>query len=166
MESETNTAFRPTDEMKNVVEEIQRQIEAAEVGVFNLPNPKACCAMLGIPPSVWDEWTETYGDTFGIWFVAALQPTKIERGLIDAMFWKTLRRIINGPSPNAAHLKLAAELGGHLKERPEPPPIPYLTQEEALDVLRKLGPEVLEMALEGAEEDETTRRKTAGKTTD
>jgi len=155
-------AFRPSEEQLSVLDTAREDlssvsaVERAREGDFGV-DPARWCVLAGLPADTWDQWLEEFGEGFVYWFCGALVPGPLERAAMDRLFWSGWRRILASPDPNAAQMKLWAEMAGHLDKRPVPPAPPIMDKEESWRFLRSLRVEVLAQALVLAQEDERKR---------
>jgi hypothetical protein len=128
----------------------------AQAGDF-ATHPEKWCRDAGISPLLWEEWITELGDGFVGWFTRALVPSALERAAIDQLWWAAMARCLASGDPNAAQLKLWADLAGHTEKAIDAPQTPVLDEDEIWAYLRGLGIPVLRAALTMAENDETAR---------
>lgn len=158
-----DAVFVPADVMLDVVEEAQAWLwsdEATTAGRLgeSMWRPDLWEVLAGLPPGTFDRWSDHYGEPFVDWFCEAIQPSRGQLAAMRVQYWRTVGRLSVGTSSNAAQLKLVAEGLGLNKERPEPPPVPYMDENTAWNYLSSLGVDLLQEVLAAAQAKEAQRR--------
>lgn len=158
-----DAVFMPPDVMLDLVESAvdwlwSDEATAAGRSGATMWRPDLWEAMAGFPQGTFQRWKDQHGEPFLDWFTDAIQPTKGQIAAMRVQYWRTMGRLSISTSSNASQLKLLGDLLGLNKERPEPPPVPYMDEQAAWAFLMTLGPEVLDHAKSMAEDREAQRR--------
>jgi hypothetical protein len=115
-------------------------------------SPTAWCHRASVDPATFAGWEATHGEAFRRWFFAELDPlAPVARRARNVRFWAAMDRAVDQASPNAATLRLFAEIAGLVGRNAVPVVDPVNDDDQdAWSLIESLPPQVLDVLAKNA----------------